>query len=95
MTDIISAIDAATGCQQCGNPLRSSPSADFCGEFCQATWQANRIGAATTQPKTVTVEVVADVAAFTVGITERFDTASRLARRLAEIIHRGTAAEGL
>lgn len=38
MTDIISAIDAATGCQQCGEPLGSSPSSDFCSEFCQGAW---------------------------------------------------------
>lgn len=40
--DIISAIDSATGCHQCGNPLGSSPSSDFCSEFCQRTWQSNR-----------------------------------------------------
>lgn len=43
--DIISAIDAATGCQHCGNPLGSSPSPDFCSEPCQAIWRANRVSA--------------------------------------------------
>lgn len=42
--DIISAIDAATGCQQCGNPLGSSPSSDFCSEFCQGSWHEKRVG---------------------------------------------------
>lgn len=41
--DIISAIDAATGCQHCGNPLGSSPSSDFCSEFCQGAWHAKRV----------------------------------------------------
>lgn len=50
MTDIISAIDAATGCQHCGNPLGSSPSSDFCSEFCQRTWQAKRVGVVAVDP---------------------------------------------
>lgn len=41
--DIISAIDQATGCQQCGKPLGNSPSGDFCGEGCQQCWYANRV----------------------------------------------------
>lgn len=41
--DILEAIDAATGCQQCGNPLGASPSSDFCSEFCQGAWHANRV----------------------------------------------------
>lgn len=53
MTDIISAIDSATGCHQCGNPLGSSPSSDFCSEFCQSTWLANRIGTAATDPRSI------------------------------------------
>lgn len=43
--DIIAAIDQAVGCQQCGNPLGSSPSSDFCSEYCQRMWQASRVGA--------------------------------------------------
>lgn len=43
--DIISAIDQATGCQQCGNPLERSVSDDFCGEGCQQAWHAKRTGA--------------------------------------------------
>lgn len=43
MTDIIAAIDEATGCQQCGKPLERSVSDDFCGEGCQQRWHANRI----------------------------------------------------
>lgn len=41
--DIISAIDQATGCQQCGNPLERSVSDDFCGEGCQQAWHASRV----------------------------------------------------
>lgn len=41
--DIISAIDQATGCQQCGNPLEHSVSDDFCGEGCQQAWHASRV----------------------------------------------------
>ncbi|MFC6090856.1 hypothetical protein [Saccharothrix lopnurensis] len=40
--DIIAAIDAATGCQQCTGPLGDSPSADFCSATCQADWSAAR-----------------------------------------------------
>ena len=42
MTDIISAIDQATGCQQCGKPLERSVSDDFRGEGCQQAWHAKR-----------------------------------------------------
>lgn len=42
--DIIAAIDAVTGCQQCGRTLEGSVSDDFCGERCQRTWAANRVG---------------------------------------------------
>lgn len=48
MTDFhstLDAIDRATGCQQCEGPLGSSPSGDFCGEFCQQRWAALRVGA--------------------------------------------------
>lgn len=41
--DIIEAIDAATGCQQCAGPLGDSPSGDFCGEHCQSSWHASRV----------------------------------------------------
>lgn len=41
--DIISAIDTAVGCQQCGKPLEGSVSDDFCGEGCQQRWHANRV----------------------------------------------------
>lgn len=44
MSDILDAIDAAIGCQQCGGPLGASPSDDFCGEGCQRTWAAARVG---------------------------------------------------
>lgn len=40
MTDIIAAIDHATGCQQCGKDLTGSVSDDFCSEECQRGWQA-------------------------------------------------------
>lgn len=43
--DIISAIDHATGCHQCGQDLTGSASDDFCTEACQRTWQAARVGA--------------------------------------------------
>lgn len=43
--DIISAIDHATGCHQCGGDLSRSVSDSFCGEYCQARWQATRVGA--------------------------------------------------
>lgn len=42
MTDILDQIDTAIGCQQCGGPLRDSPSDDFCGESCQEAWHAGR-----------------------------------------------------
>lgn len=42
MTDIIAAIDEATGCQECGKPLGRSPSDDFCSEICQRTWHARQ-----------------------------------------------------
>lgn len=48
MTDLqstLDAIDAATGCQQCEGPLGSSPSGDFCSEFCWQKWSALRVGA--------------------------------------------------
>ncbi len=44
LDDTLAAIDAATGCQQCGGPLGDSPSDDFCGENCQAAWRAERVG---------------------------------------------------
>ncbi|MEU0467284.1 hypothetical protein ABZ215_25055 [Amycolatopsis sp. NPDC006131] len=40
--DIIDAIDAATGCQQCGGPLGESPSDDFCSDWCQGVWHEAR-----------------------------------------------------
>jgi hypothetical protein len=43
MTDIVESIDAALGCQQCGNPLGSSPSDDFCSDLCQGEWSENRV----------------------------------------------------
>jgi hypothetical protein len=46
--DIITAIDAATGCQQCGGPLGASPSDLFCDQDCQAAWSAEQVGAPTT-----------------------------------------------
>lgn len=42
MSDIVDRIDAAIGCQQCGGPLRDSPSDDFCGERCQEVWHEAR-----------------------------------------------------
>lgn len=42
LSDTLSAIDAATGCQQCEGPLGSSPSADFCSQWCQDNWFAAR-----------------------------------------------------
>jgi hypothetical protein len=44
----VTAIDAAIGdlgCRRCGQPVTGSPSADFCSEDCQQTWQENRTGA--------------------------------------------------
>lgn len=58
MTDIISAIDAATGCQHCGNPLGSSPSSDFCSEFCQRSWQAKRVGLVAVDPLEIRLHTV-------------------------------------
>lgn len=43
VTDTVSAIDSAIGCQQCGRPVSGSPSDDFCSENCQAVWQASRL----------------------------------------------------
>lgn len=84
MTDIISAIDAATGCQQCGNPLGASPSSDFCGEFCQATWHEKRVGVEREKPKpSVTIEVSAVVEA----LGRQSSAAARAARGLARLIH--------
>jgi hypothetical protein len=40
--DILAAIDAAVGCQQCGSPLGGSPSTDFCSSGCQEAWHAAR-----------------------------------------------------
>ena len=45
--DFIAELDAAIGCQQCGGPLDSSPSDDFCSPSCQTAWSAAR-----TQPLT-------------------------------------------
>lgn len=42
--DIIDAIDAVTdGCWQCGDPLGSSPSGDFCSEDCQEQWAQRQV----------------------------------------------------
>jgi hypothetical protein len=38
----LSAIDAATGCQQCEGPLGNSPSDSFCSDGCQGAWFASR-----------------------------------------------------
>lgn len=38
--DFLDRLDAAIGCQQCGGPLGSSPSDDFCDDDCQARWHA-------------------------------------------------------
>lgn len=43
--DIIAAIDTALGCQQCGNDLGTSPSPDFCREWCQQDWHRAHVGA--------------------------------------------------
>jgi hypothetical protein len=43
VTDIIAAIDSATGCQQCGKDLSGSVSDDFCSEQCQRAWQAANV----------------------------------------------------
>lgn len=43
MTDILAAIDAAVGCQQCGCPLGASPSDDFCTSSCQEDWAAQHV----------------------------------------------------
>jgi hypothetical protein len=43
--DIITAIDAVIGCQECGGPLDRSPDRDFCGEPCWTTWHSARVGA--------------------------------------------------
>jgi hypothetical protein len=44
VTDILEAIDNAIGCHQCGGSLDGSVSDLFCGEACQATWHARRVG---------------------------------------------------
>lgn len=36
-------IDTATGCHRCGEPLRNSPSDDFCSEACQHAWASARV----------------------------------------------------
>lgn len=41
--DILAAIDAAVGCQQCGGPLGDSPSTDFCSERCDLSWRARHV----------------------------------------------------
>lgn len=38
--DILAAIDAAVGCQQCGGTLDGSVSDDFCSQDCQQDWTA-------------------------------------------------------
>lgn len=38
--DFIAELDAAIGCQQCGQPLGNSPSNDFCAPECQSAWSA-------------------------------------------------------
>lgn len=40
--DILDAIGAAVGCQQCGRPLGDSPSDDFCRQSCQHAWHGAR-----------------------------------------------------
>jgi hypothetical protein len=39
---ILSLIDSAVGCQECGGPLGESPSSDFCCEAHQQRWHAKR-----------------------------------------------------
>lgn len=51
--ETLAAIDNTTGCHQCGNPLGESPSSDFCSEYCQRVWQANRIGATAVPPEAI------------------------------------------
>jgi hypothetical protein len=49
----VTAIDAAIGdpgCRRCGQPVTGSPSADFCSEDCQHTWQQQHTGANGTAP---------------------------------------------
>jgi hypothetical protein len=40
--DILDAIDAAVGCQECGCRLDGFPSDDFCSDGCQQAWHAAR-----------------------------------------------------
>ncbi|WAL67114.1 hypothetical protein ORV05_04820 [Amycolatopsis cynarae] len=42
MSDIVSDIERAIGCQHCGGPLGDSPSRDFCRQECQEDWRAER-----------------------------------------------------
>lgn len=46
--DILATIDAAIGCQQCGQPIGDSPSDDFCTPACQTAWSAARAEALNT-----------------------------------------------
>ncbi len=55
--DIISAIDQATGCQQCGKLLGRSVSDDFCGEGCQQRWYTIRARVVKVEPPRVTMTV--------------------------------------
>lgn len=72
--DIISAIDQATGCHQCGNPLGSSPSSDFCSEFCQATWQEKRVDRTRTTGTVGPVAISYDYMAENIrSVGQRFD----------------------
>jgi Protein of unknown function (DUF3631) len=51
----LTAIDAALGgpeCQHCGQPMDTSPSADFCSEGCQQTWHNQHAGTPPTAPAT-------------------------------------------
>lgn len=83
--DIISAIDAATGCQHCGNPLGSSPSSDFCSEFCQATWHEKRVGILRVTPLIDTSGIIVNPSVH--GFAEHMNAAARTARSLSGLIY--------
>lgn len=48
--DIITKIDKATGCQECGQGLGASPSDDFCSEICQNHWSRKHNGGEVVPP---------------------------------------------
>lgn len=78
MDDILAAIDAATGCQQCGGPLGNSPSDDFCRERCRMTWY-------TARTQVLTPKAEESLRAFTASLFDNLRTAfEEFGRALAQ-----------